>query len=113
MGRQLGQLRPANTTAASLFSPDENKPYKINVIIIVNTSGSAASATIYHDIDGSTYDETTTILPAKSITASGFYMFQPNEGIGDYNKAGNVGVKSSVADALTFTAYGEILGETL
>tara|TARA_R110000803_G_scaffold1228_4_gene4002 strand:+ start:2348 stop:2689 length:342 start_codon:yes stop_codon:yes gene_type:complete len=113
MRRQLGQLRPANTTAASVFTPAVSGEYKITSILIANVSGSAALAGIYHDKDGSTYDETTAIVFNKRIAHEEYVHLIFEDGIGDYLAAGNLGVKTSVGNALTFTVYGEIVGEEL
>jgi len=39
---QLGQLRPANTTAASLYSPKSNIVTKLSAVFITETSGTAS-----------------------------------------------------------------------
>ncbi len=57
----LGQLRPADTIAASIYSPGVGITAIIKLIMIVNTSGEAASARLFIDDDGTTYDENTTI----------------------------------------------------
>ena len=111
MLRQLGQLRPANTTAASVFTPTVAGEYRIKAILIANVS--AALAGIYHDKDGTTYDESTAIVFGKSIATADYLHLTFKDGIGDYLALGNLGVKTSVNSALTFTVYGEILGEEL
>jgi hypothetical protein len=113
MRRQLGQLRPANTSAASLFTPAVSKEYRIYYIQVSNTTGSAASASVYHDIDGTTYTEVTALLFGKVVPANDYITLSFIGGIGDYQSTGNIGVETSVNNALTFTLYGEILGEEL
>jgi hypothetical protein len=109
MKRQLGQLRPANTTAASLFSPAAAAPYETAHLCICNTTAHAADASVFHDIDGTTYDETTALLFGKSVDANDYIIL--DVGIADYKEAGNIAVKTGTADALTFTLYGEVSGE--
>jgi hypothetical protein len=111
MIRQLAQLRPSSTSAEVLFNPTENKPYTIHNIIVTNTTSSAVLASIYHDEDGTTYDATTSILEAVPLIANQTLHYEGK--IYGYKSAGNVAVKSSIADAITFTAYGEITGERL
>lgn len=110
--RQLGQLRPANTTAASLFTPEEAKQYKIYLIIITNVGAGAAKASIFHDVDGTTYDQTTALMYEKSISpGSSPIELEYRHGISGYEAAGNLGVQTDTANALNFTCYGEIIGE--
>jgi hypothetical protein len=101
----LGQLRPANTTAASLFSPTLGKEYRIDVIYVCETAGNTPTYRIFFDDNGSTYDQTTAIAYNLALTANQskrvegpFYM---NDG------AGNIGVRTSAANEITFTAFGE------
>ena len=111
MIRQLAQLRPSSTSAEVLFNPTDNKPYTIYNIIVTNTTSSAVSASIYHDEDGTTYDATTAILESVPLIANQTLHYEGK--IYGYKGAGNIAVKSSIANAITFTAYGEITGERL
>lgn len=111
MKRQLAQSAPSGTSAVALFDPDENKPYTIHTIIVCNVSAADADATIYHDADGTTYNDGTTILPATTLAAGETLLYEVE--ISDHQAAGNLAVKTSVASALTFTAYGEVQGENL
>lgn len=109
MKRQLGQLRPADTTAASLFSPSTAQPYEAATLFIANTTGTAAAASVFHDINGTTYDETTALLFGKSVAANDYIVLEVP--FGDRLVAGNIAVKSGTGSALTFTLYGEVAGE--
>lgn len=114
MYRQLGQLRPANTTAASLFTPGEAKEYRIYLIVVTNVSAGAAKASIFHDKDGTTYDQTTALVYEHSISAGSSPLeLEYRHGISGYEAAGNLGVQTDTANALNFTCYGEIVGEEL
>lgn len=113
MRRQLGQLRPTTTSAEVLFNPSENKPYNIDLIICTNSSGGAVDITIYHDADGTTYDESTEVLATTSLADGQTLEFAPEKGIADYRKTGNVAVKVSSGTTVNFTAYGEIEGEVV
>ncbi|KKL05587.1 hypothetical protein LCGC14_2604560, partial [marine sediment metagenome] len=55
-GKQLGQLRPANTTAASIYSPAAGVIAEIHTIFIANNTNGAIAARLFHDDDGTTYD---------------------------------------------------------
>ena len=110
MKRQLGQLRPANTSAASVFSPSVAQPYEAATLFITNTTGTAALASVFHDINGTTYDETTALLFGKSVAANDYIVLEVP--FGDRLEAGNIAVKSGTSNALTFTLYGEVDKET-
>ena len=103
--RILGQLRPADTNAASLFSPTRGFEYRIDVIYVCEQAGATPTYRIFFDDDGATYDETTAIAYDVALTANQslrvegpFYM---------NNAAGNLGVRSSANNQITFTAFGE------
>lgn len=109
--RQLAQVRPSGTTGVSLFSPATASPYVIDFVNIANVSGAALDISLFHDIDGSTYDETTALIFEQSLAAGAVLHFEAP--IADYQLAGNMGCKVSVADGATFTAYGTVMGEQL
>lgn len=111
MRRQLGQVRPANTNATVLFQPAKNAPYCIDFINIANVGSSTIKVSVFHDRDGSTYDETTALLWESEILTDGVLHMEFHRGIADYLAAGSVAVKTDVADSAVFTCYGEIEGE--
>jgi len=106
--KQLGQLRPANTTAASIYSPPGNAVTRVENIIICNSSGSSAKFRIFHDSDGTTYDETTALF-WDGILLSNTTAFFGDDKFGPLylnNTNGNIAVRTDTANALTFTIYG-------
>ena|SRR3990167_3916455 len=108
----LGQLRPANTTAASLYSPPTNVIGIIECVHVCNQTGSAATYRIFVDNDGTTYDETTALEFDKTCPAnnSAQHCFPP-DGLPMADDAGNLAVRTGTNNALTFTAYGyELIG---
>jgi hypothetical protein len=103
--KQLGQLRPANTTAASLYSPGISIVTTIiKSLFIVNSTTTIALARIFVDNDGTTYDETTTIgwdipiKPGKPVVLGDFMAMN--------DSTGNIAVRTDTASALTFTLFG-------
>lgn len=105
-GSQVGQARPANTTAAAAFTA--TLPTEVTCIVVCNTSGADATCRLFHDDDGSTYDESTALFWDVAVAAGETLVISAQSpsstiqvGIG-----GTVGVRSSVASALTFTLYG-------
>ena len=101
--KQLGQLRPANTTAASLYSPSSVTTV-VKSIVICNTSGADAAARVFHDDNGTTYDETTALAWDINILANTTVVLEVFVAMND--ATGNLAVRTSVNSALTFTAYG-------
>lgn len=102
--KQLGQLRPANTTAASLYSPGASTTTIIKTISICNTSGAAATFRIFVDDNGTTYDETTAVFWDIAIAADETVQLDVFYAMND--ATGNLAVRTSVNNALTFTAFG-------
>ena len=103
---QLGQLRPANTTAASLFSPTSGEVL-VKSVIVANTSGAAATFRLFHDDNGTTYDETTALAWDVNIPADSVATVELNIMMDD--ASGNLAVRTNTNDALTFTCYGSVV----
>ena len=103
--KNLGQLRPANTNAASLYATPAATTTIITSLTICNTTAAPALYRIFHDDNGSTYDETTALAYDSQCDAYGTVIInKPGWSMND--NSGNLAVRSSVASALTFTAYG-------
>ena len=107
LGDQLEQLRPANTTAATLISTRELY-VEITRLVISNTTGSVAAYRIHHDNNGTTYDQTTSLAYDVSIAANTTEIWEASAvGTGiQIAPDGTLGVRTDTANALTFTAYG-------
>jgi len=112
--KQLGQLRPANTTAASLYSPPTGIiSTEVTTIFVTNTTAGAIAYRVFIDEDGTTYDETTALYYDVSLGANTTEMINPN-GLFMNNSSGNLAVRTATNDALNFTAYGiEILTKNI
>jgi len=102
--KQLGQARPGDTNAVSIYSPGSSTQAIIKNIVIANTSGSAATFRIFHDDDGSTFDETTALFWDIAIAANTSVSIDSAVLMDD--NTGNLAVRTSINDALTFTVYG-------
>lgn len=101
--KQLGQLRPADTNAASIYSPAASTDAVGLSLKVCNTTGTDATCRVFHDDDGTTYDETTALFYDVNAPANQTLTL----GIGSMdNDAGNIAVRSSTSSALTFTLYG-------
>ena len=101
---QLAQLRPANTTAASLYQTPASTETLIKTIFVCNTSTAPAKCRIFHDDNGSTYDETTALFWDVEILQNQTLELDVNIMADD--STGNLAVRTDTASALTFTAYG-------
>lgn len=105
-GQQLGQLRPSDTTAASIYSPDAGEAIKIFEIVVCNTTTNNETFRIFHDEDGTTYDQTTAQFYNAPIAANSTVIIETNWWM--RNDSGNLAVRTSTGSALTFTVSGEI-----
>lgn len=104
--KQLGQSRPSSTTAVSLYSPATSTTAIIKTIVICNTSGASAKYRLFHDDDGTTYDETTAFAWDDEIDPAIDSKVPVEINICANGSSGNLAVRTDTADALTFTAYG-------
>ena len=105
-GSQLAQARPANTSTATAFTA--TKQTEITRIIIANTTASATTFSLYHDDDGSTYDQTTAVVYSASLAAN-TTQFIDGFGAGCglmIRSGGTLGIQSGTSSACTFTIYG-------
>jgi hypothetical protein len=102
--QQLGQARPANTTAVSIYSPASGINAVLKTIVIANTTGSSASYRIFHDDDGTTYDQSTALFYDVTIPANTSDVIELSGGMNDSD--GNFAVRTDTNNALTFTLYG-------
>ena len=103
--KQLGQLRPANTTAASIYQTPAVTITIITSVTIANTTTTPATFRIFHDDNGSTYDETTALAYNVQCDANSIIVInKPGWCMND--ASGNLAVRSGTASALTFTIYG-------
>jgi len=98
-------LRPANTTAASLYSPIAPvKRWIAKTLRVCNTSGSGATFRIFYSKAGTIYDETTAQFwdhPIAADTTVDITSFMAGA-----STSGNVGVRTNTANALTFSLFG-------
>ena len=103
----LGQLRPANTTAASLYSPGANEEVTINNLVAANLGTSSVKIRLFLDDNGTTYDETTAIGWDIEIPPGRIYK---HPGVISMNDAtGNLAVRTDTANDVNFTATGSVI----
>lgn len=101
--KQLGQNRPpTGGTAVSNYSPASGTAI-IKSIVVCNTSGAAATYSIFLDDDGTTYDQTTAVFFDVPIDADDTHLLQVYWPL---DSAGNLATEASVNNAVTFTSLG-------
>lgn len=103
--RQLGQVRPVNTSNTVLYTPRADIIGVVTSIIVVNTNAGTLNFRLFHDADGTTYDQTTAIAWDEAITFNALRILTFDGGIA-VTEGGNLACRSSAANDLTFTAYG-------
>lgn len=109
-GKQLGQARPSDTSAASIYSPDaEEINTEITLIVVCNVSGAARTFRIFHDENGTTYDATTALFYDTPLNADETIEIPYEEGSGIWMRdpSGNLAVRSDSGNGITFTVYGK------
>ena len=105
----LGQGRYADANNHSIYSPAANTIVVVTTIVVCETSGNADSYRIFHDNDGSTYDQSTALYYDKAINANDTHIIHPKIIMDD--SSGNLAVRNATADRLTFTVYGYVMSE--
>lgn len=103
--QQLGQIRPSSAnTPTQLYAAKSGIESTISSILVCNTSGASATFKMYNDDDGTDTDESTAIYWNITVEANQTLEITPKIMLRDAD--GEVSAESSVANALTFTAYG-------
>jgi len=101
----LGQVRPANSTAVSIYSPPASTDTSL-VIHVANTTAAVAKCRIFVDDNGTTYDETTALAWDTEIQPGETLTFPAGDKYHMNDATGNIAVRTDTANALTFTASG-------
>lgn len=101
---QLAQFRAANTSPLSIYSSGVSETAQV-FCKFANVSGGAALLRVFHDHNGSTYDQSTAIcydlklLPGEIFELDHVFLNNPS---------GNLAYRTSVASAITATVYGVV-----
>lgn len=102
--KQLGQARDNDTSAHSIYSPASGVQATVRLIEICNTTGTAANISIFHDDNGTTYDQSTSLMYQQSIPANTTIQKTGQYGMDD--PTGNFAYQQGTANAITVTIYG-------
>lgn len=105
-GSQLAQSRLGDTTAAAIYTAPRNA--ELTKIFVCNTTGSAATFRLFHDNDGTTYDQTTALYYDYSVAANTTLIVSSDMMGGGISifAGGKIAFREGTADALTITLYG-------
>lgn len=99
----LGQSAPADTNNADLYTVGAGKSAVVSTIHIANVTNAVATFRIYVRVAGATAADANAL--AKDISIAANSLFALSEGV-TLAATDVLSVRSSVANALTFTAFG-------
>ena len=106
-GAQLAQVKLTSTTAVTVFTASLKT--EITGIFAANLYGGTNYFYVYHDDNGTTYDDTSVILHNQSIAQYSNYNYQassPGSGITVW-RGGSIGAKiTNATNYVTLTIYG-------
>lgn len=111
-GQQLAQLRPSVTTPVTLYQvPAAPAGLRVELTLLFVALRDGASSTeinIFHDDDGTTYNDDTIIAGETKVDTDTDNIFQAQAvGGGIFVKAGgSIGVQVNNANDVNFTLYG-------
>lgn len=99
----LGQSAPTGTTNADMITVGAGKSQVISTLVVANTTASAATCRVFARIAGAAAAASNAILYDTTVAANSTANFT----LGISLAATDIlTVRSSVANALTFTAFG-------
>ena len=105
VSRLLGKLRPANTTAASVYNKPAGARVKIESIVIANLDTSSHAFRLFWDY-GTTYDQTTALF-YDVIIASNTTLQMDSLGWAFDGGTGNLAFRTDSGNNLICWAWGE------
>ena len=97
------QQAQITTTAAAIYTVPANHEAIVKSIMVVNNDTEALWFTLFHT-DGTTYNETTTIIPEATLPAGGWAEF---EGTITMDASDIIGGDAEQASEITITIYGD------
>ena len=101
---QLAQLRYNATTPISIYQCGVGETVQI-FAKVANVSAAPALLSIYHDHNGSTYDQSTALVYQMKMSPGDLFEL---DHVFINNPSGNLAYQSSVANALIITVYGVV-----
>jgi len=101
---QLAQVRAANTANTLLYSSNVGETVQL-FVKVANTTQQSADVRIFHDQNGSVWDETTAIVYDLRIAPGDFLEV---DHVFVNSPAATLAYRTSLANALTATVYGVV-----
>jgi hypothetical protein len=101
---QLAQIRPASTSAISIYQCNAGEQVQA-FVKICNVSTNQALVRVFHDLNGSTYDETTALVWDLAIAPGGLFEL---DHIFIANASGHLACRTDTANAINATVYGVV-----
>lgn len=105
----LAQANPAGTSAVTAYTVGTGKRAIFSQVIIANSTGSAANASVFAHATGTTKTAATALMSAKAISANSSDLTLVFEDGLEIAEGGSVGYQSGTGSALTFTFLGRLL----
>jgi hypothetical protein len=99
----LGQSRPSDTNNANLYTCPASTETIVSTLHVANVSVNDVTFRVFVRIDGATASESNAI--AWDVPLAGNSIFAMTEGI-TLNASDVITVRSSLANAITFTLFG-------
>ena len=101
--KPLAQVRPNSTDKVVVYQPNAGTIAIVKFVMVTNTTGSAATYSIYHDFDGTDFSESNMLVPTVTLPANNA---EPLTVYWVINADGALGVDVGTAGAITFSFYG-------
>jgi len=105
--KQLFQVAPTGTTIASAYSPGDNETAIIRSIYITEVAGNTPNFQICVDDNGTTFTAATALYWNVVMVASTTVKVETY--IVMNNSSGNLAVRTSAANEITFTGFGALI----
>lgn len=107
LDRGLLQQLVLTNAATTIFTFDENTRIEIDHIHIANTSNQTRWFSLWHDNDGTTYDNTTVIFDEVDISGGDTAIITDQTWMSNF--LGSLGGQAQQNNQLTLTIYGTII----
>jgi len=104
IGDQVGQVRPTDANPISIAQANSGEILIVHAVQICNTGSGVILIRLFHDKDGTTYDETTALVWDERVLPGRDYSKLISWAGKD--PSGNFAVRTDTANDATFTYYG-------
>lgn len=103
--KELAQSEPSGTSDTTLYQPAAGVQAVVRSIWVANSTSTQYTYRLFADKDGTTYSTANQLAYDAPLTGNRTTVYTIADGIPlDWN--GSIGIRTSNASSLTFTAYG-------